>query len=65
MAVICASRDFGDFGGWAKIDVWRDVVVWISEMPHRILKRMVGSESCIINLSTVKRALRFYAIFWS
>ena len=36
-----------------------------SGMPHRILKRMSESESCIMTLLTVKSRVKFYSIFWS
>ena len=59
------SEDLGYIGGLEKMRDWRDLVMWISEMPHRILKGRVDSESCIMTLLAVKRALKFYAIFWS
>ena len=65
MAVILTSEDFGYIWGLEKMRDWRDLVMWISEMPHRILKGRVDSESSEMNLPAVKRALKFYAIFWS
>ena len=61
--------DVGGFRRYMRVGenarLWRDLVMWISEMPHRILKGRVDSESSEMNLLTVKRALKFYAIFWS
>ena len=65
MAVLGASEDFGYNGGWRKIGVWGDLVVWISEMPRRILKRMVDSESSAMTLLAVKRTLNSTGYFWS
>ena len=59
------SEDLGYIGGLEKMRDWRDLVMWISEMPHRILKGTVDSESSEMNLPAVKRALKFYGNFWS
>ena len=61
--------DVGGFGlymwGLEKMRDWRDLVMWISEMPHRILKGRVDSESSEQTLPAAKRALKFYGNFWS
>ena len=54
------SEDLGYIWGLEKMRDWRDLVMWISEMPHRILKGRVDSESSEMNLPAVKRALKFY-----
>ena len=65
MAVILTSEDFGYIWGLEKMRDWRDLVMWISEMPHRILKGRVDSESSEQTLPAAKRALKFYGNFWS
>ena len=65
MAVILTSEDLGYIWGLEKMRDWRDLVMWISVMPHRILKGRVDSESSIMTLPAVKRALKFNGNFWS